>query len=481
MSGTSSRSISVRTSGPKSSSGRRCGRTSSRLPSTSSPRARAASRRATSWARSSIQQQDNPPGTPQRFLVIDGQQRLTTLQILVGAAARVAEKLGCVAEAELLRRLIYNNELLAKDDERFKVWPTNANQHAFRLVMDPNGAPVDAQDDPTNEIQEGHAFFAREIEAWVTDDGAGSAVASHFAALRVALSELLKLVSIRLEEGDNPQVIFETLNARGTPLIALDLLKNTVFLAADSEGADTEKLYYQHWAPELDLEYWRANRRQGRLFTKNGDLLPPVLADRRTGRTGAARQSCSGPSATAFFSRVSCPPMTELIPRLVRDARDPARARRRAAGRAQRGAFYRLLDLLDTTTMMPLALVLLRSPEISAERRAKALVSARELSGAADALRLDEQELQPPGSEPRRRDQQGPRPRRRSPGSAARGGDGAREPVADRRRRTRHHRDQAALRPSASRADSSWCSGRSSNACAARTRRPSRDSRSRRS
>ena len=88
-----------------------------------------------------IQQQDNPPGTPQRFLVIDGQQRLTTLQILVGAAARIADRLGCAAEAELLRRLVYNNELLAKDDERFKVWPTNANQHAFRLVMDPHGAP----------------------------------------------------------------------------------------------------------------------------------------------------------------------------------------------------------------------------------------------------------------------------------------------------------------------------------------------------
>src|SRR5258707_12151344 len=58
-----------------------------------------------------------------------------------------------------------------------------------------------------------------------------------FEALRVTLGHLLKLVSIRLEDGDNPQVIFETLNGRGTPLIALDLLKNAVFLKAERENA----------------------------------------------------------------------------------------------------------------------------------------------------------------------------------------------------------------------------------------------------
>ena len=196
-------------------------------------------------------------------------------------------------------------------------------------------------------------------------------MASHFAALRVALSELLKLVSIRLEEGDNPQVIFETLNARGTPLIALDLLKNTVFLAADNEGADTGEAYYQHWAPELDLEYWRANRRQGRLFTKNGDLFLQYWLIAELAEPVPATELFK-----TFRERVlqpaSCPPMTELIPRLVRDART-LRELDSAPPESPEGRFYRLLDLLDTTTMMPLALILLRSPEISAERRANAL------------------------------------------------------------------------------------------------------------
>ncbi len=74
-----------------------------------------------------------------------------------------------------------------------------------------------------------------------------------------------------MEDGDSPQVIFETLNGRGTPLIALDLLKNAVFLKAAEEDVDTDDLYNTQWAPELDRDYWRENRRAGRLFSKNGD------------------------------------------------------------------------------------------------------------------------------------------------------------------------------------------------------------------
>src|SRR4051794_31469624 len=173
-----------------------------------------------------VQQQENPIGTPQRFLVIDGQQRLTTLQIIVRAASRVAEDLGAGDEAELLGGLNYNNPKLAKGDELFKVWPTNANRHAFRSVMDADGDPEGVPDDPANEIQEAFAFFRDEIMGWAvgeSDAGAdGGSTSERLVALRNALSELLKVVAIHLEDGDNPQVIFETLNARGTPLIALD-------------------------------------------------------------------------------------------------------------------------------------------------------------------------------------------------------------------------------------------------------------------
>jgi len=60
--------------------------------------------------------------------------------------------------------------------------------------------------------------------------------------LRITLCDLLKVVSITLEADDNAQVIFETLNARGTPLLALDLVKNAAFHQAARQGRDTDTL-----------------------------------------------------------------------------------------------------------------------------------------------------------------------------------------------------------------------------------------------
>lgn len=316
-----------------------------------------------------VQQQDNSPGTPQEFLVIDGQQRLTTLQLLLNACSRCAVELACGDEAELLDLLIYNNELLAKGVDRFKVWPTNSNRAAFQLVMDPAGRPRGAADDPINEIQEAYFFFHQRVKDWATEDG--SAVADRLSALRVTLSELLKLVGIMLEDGDNPQVIFETLNARGTPLIALDLLKNSVFLRASEEAAETEQLYQSHWAPELDREHWRKERRQGRLFSKNGDLFLLQWLVVELGKPVPATEIFKTFQAEVL-SRAHCPPMDQLIPRLCDDA-TVVRKFDQFDEDIPEGQFFRRLDLLDTTTMLPVALLLFRDQQIDVQRRRNTL------------------------------------------------------------------------------------------------------------
>lgn len=315
-----------------------------------------------------IQQEDNPPGTPQRFLVIDGQQRLTTLQILLNAAAHCAEDLGCGDQAQLIRKLVYNDPLLAKGSERFKVWPTNSNQSAFQIVMEPGGSPGQAADDPTNEIQEAFSFFREQVADWATE---GDAAAKRIEALRVTAADLLKLVAIRLEDGDNAQVIFETLNARGTPLIALDLLKNSVFLRASNESAETDALYAEHWAPELDLEHWREDRRQGRLFTKNGDLFLAQWLVVELARPVPATELFKTFQGSVL-DHADCPSMEELIPQLCRDAAVVRSFDEMATGTPER-RFFDLLELLDTTTMLPVALLLFRDPDIDPARRISVL------------------------------------------------------------------------------------------------------------
>jgi hypothetical protein len=311
-----------------------------------------------------IQQEDNAPGTPPRFLVIDGQQRLTTLQVLLNAAARCADDVGCVGEAQLIRRLVYNDPLLAKGKDRFKVWPTNSNQRAFQIVMEPDGSPRDAEDDPGNEIQEAYAFFAQRVSDWATEEGEP---ASKLNALRVTAADLLKLVAISLEDNDNPQVIFETLNARGTPLIALDLLKNSVFLRASSESAETDRLYAEHWARELDRDYWREDRRQGRLFTKNGDLFLMHWLVAELAKPAPATELFKTFQGSVL-ARSDCPSMEELIPRLCADAETVRGFDDMPSGSPER-RFFDLLDLLDTTTMLPVALLLFRDPDMDWDRR----------------------------------------------------------------------------------------------------------------
>ena len=84
-----------------------------------------------------LDQEDTPLGELPRRLVIDGQQRLTTLQLLIAAAVQNAARDGVDQQARILKKLIENDPDLATGDETFKVWPTNTDQAAFREVMQP--------------------------------------------------------------------------------------------------------------------------------------------------------------------------------------------------------------------------------------------------------------------------------------------------------------------------------------------------------
>lgn len=106
-----------------------------------------------------IEQEATAPGEVPRFTVIDGQQRLTTLQVLLAACAGSLTRAEAEDDAELLRGLTMNNPRRTEGDERLKVWPTNANRSAFASVMAPGGPPPDHEDDPENLIDEAFEYF----------------------------------------------------------------------------------------------------------------------------------------------------------------------------------------------------------------------------------------------------------------------------------------------------------------------------------
>lgn len=252
-----------------------------------------------------LEQELHSPGSIPFYTVIDGQQRLTTLQLLLGAASKVASDVGADKEAAILGRLTQNDELTAEGVELFKVWPTNANRAAFQAVMQMRGPPADREDDPNNRIDEAYTFFGGAMSEWLGAESDELARVDLIKALRVTLSDLLKVVSITLEPGDNAQIIFETLNARGTPLLALDLVKNAVFHAAAKQQLSIDALYHEEWKKELDMAYWRAERRQGPQPAAGRPLPHALVGDEATRGCPCERALYALPPADPRRSRAT--------------------------------------------------------------------------------------------------------------------------------------------------------------------------------
>jgi hypothetical protein len=89
---------------------------------------------------------------------------------------------------------------------------------------------IEGYADALTGIPRAWRYFRDQIEAWITDEGEVDAdqQTERLRALKNCVEKLIYVVAINLDETDNAQVIFETLNARGTGLGALDLIKNTV-------------------------------------------------------------------------------------------------------------------------------------------------------------------------------------------------------------------------------------------------------------
>lgn len=212
-------------------------------------------------------------GDVTRHAVIDGQQRMTTMQILLDAAHAAVAEVGYEEEAEALEELIINSgKRFSETKNRFKLWPSRADRAAFEAAMDDNATPV-----ADHRITEAHTFFTGEIRHWIlgeADEGENpvGTKAARARALTEVLQLRLRLVAINLGVADDDQLIFETLNDRGTPLLAADLIKNWVFQRGEQLNADTEQWADVHWA-ELDDDWWREEISQGRYMRSRVDIF----------------------------------------------------------------------------------------------------------------------------------------------------------------------------------------------------------------
>lgn len=212
-------------------------------------------------------------GSIEQRLVVDGQQRLTTLQLFLAAAATVFEHEELPQYARRMRRFVDNDaDLVDRPDERFKVWPTNVNREEFTQVVGGGMTEASIAGGGTR-IHLAYAFFVTELREWLNQPESAYTHLQRSEALSSALHRHIELVVIDLEHGDDAQAIFETLNAGGEPLLSIDLVKNLVFQhARDTPGLDQDELYENHWK-RLEGEWWMQPVTTGRLTRARAEVF----------------------------------------------------------------------------------------------------------------------------------------------------------------------------------------------------------------
>ena len=294
--------------------------------------------------------------------VIDGQQRMTTLQLLLDAIQQICEESDqpyLKRVARRLAKLVTNDEELIGDDRLhiFKLWPTRGDREAFRHAMD-NGLAVN--DFEESLIVQAHEFFQLQVRKWLQDTA--GPIEHRIDALEAAATSMLQMVVIDLGSQDDPNLIFETLNARGTPLEQSDLIKNYVLSRERDRQGDI-------WE-NLDDGWWRMEVRQGRLFRPRLDMLLNYWLAMRTGSEVSPTRVFD-----VFRSYVDGQEVHVVMAEVKQDLvhyRDFESTRGRSP---EEKSFYYHVDVMQARVITPVLLLLLSAEEGTRIRAFNALES----------------------------------------------------------------------------------------------------------
>ena len=173
-----------------------------------------------------------------KYLLIDGQQRLTTLFLILTVIRDKAKLMG----EEKLPSKIHDLYLINRYHDgldQYKLLPTqgynpdHSDRTAFIEIIDNKNS-----DHGSENIHSAYSYFNKQLKALSIDE---------IEKLANIIVNRLFLVSIVLEKNDNPYTIFESLNAKGQPLTQSDLVRNYFFMCI--EAKDHDLIYLNKWIP----------------------------------------------------------------------------------------------------------------------------------------------------------------------------------------------------------------------------------------
>jgi uncharacterized protein with ParB-like and HNH nuclease domain len=176
-----------------------------------------------------------------RYIVIDGQQRFTTLSILLAALRNYLKKTDKQMAEQIHEFFLINK--YQKNDDFYKVLPTQDDCNVYKSIIDNKTSKTKNKEVQSGQIYEAYKFFDSKLKKPFEDED----IVLDYAKFKNIILERLVLVNITSDNNDNPYLIFESLNNKGEELTQADLVRNYIFMKLPCE--EREEVYNTEWLP----------------------------------------------------------------------------------------------------------------------------------------------------------------------------------------------------------------------------------------
>jgi uncharacterized protein with ParB-like and HNH nuclease domain len=195
---------------------------------------------------------DMTPAGVNKFLLIDGQQRITTLFLILAAIRDIALVKDEGNLADQINELYLTNKW-AEGTNILKLFPSQADREQFSKIIHKK----DDLDNNNNAVK-AFRYFKGRLEG---KDSSGKQI--DLKRMHTTLVQEIMVVNIVLDKEENPYLIFESLNAKGEPLTQADLVRNYILMRITNSD-EQEVAYRDFWMPmqnslgsELTAFIWR--------------------------------------------------------------------------------------------------------------------------------------------------------------------------------------------------------------------------------